>query len=105
MVVDWDGKMLPDLIGKTKVERIAILVSYNNTSTFLGAPKLDKSTGKNIAAAVHSKLVEWNITKQVSAIGFDTTSNNTGVNSGACVEPEKLLVFLKKKIALSPPHS
>lgn len=61
LVVHWDGKMLPDLIVRTKIERIAILVSYNETTKFLGAPKIQSSTGANIADVVYQKLVEWNI--------------------------------------------
>ncbi|XP_039968939.1 uncharacterized protein LOC120780749 [Bactrocera tryoni] len=63
MVVHWDGKVLPDLIGKIKVERIAVLVSYNGESKFLGAPKLISATDR------------------VEGMSFDTTSTNTGPTS------------------------
>lgn len=83
MVVHWDGKFLPDLLRNTKAERIAILVSYNGTSKFLGAPKVPSATGENIAAAVHKILVEWNICDRVVGMCFDTTSSNTGPKNGA----------------------
>lgn len=64
MVVHFDGKILPDLIGRMKVDRIAVLVSYNGTSKFLGAPKVEgSSTGENIADAVHKTLVQWKLDK------------------------------------------
>lgn len=91
LVVHWDGKMLADLIGKTKCDRIAVLVSYNGTSKFLGAPKVNTSSGENIAAVVHNTLSKWNITKEVCAMSFDTTSSNTGINIGACTLLKKHL--------------
>lgn len=83
--------MLRELTGKEKVERIAILVSYNGTSKFIGAPKVESATGENIAAAVQSKLNEWNISNRIAAISFDTTSSNTGAMNGACTLIEKKL--------------
>lgn len=85
MTVHWDGKLLPALIGNTKVERIAILVSYNGTAKFLGAPKIASSSGENIAAAVYSLLIKWDIFDRVAAMSFDTTASNTGEKSGACL--------------------
>lgn len=76
--------MLPDITGREKVERIAVLVSFNGTSKFLGAPKLESSTGENIAIAVHGLLMEWNLIDRVKAMAFDTTSSNTGIHNGAC---------------------
>lgn len=90
-MVHWDGKILPDLVGRTNVERIAVLVSYNGTAKFLGAPKIASGTGKNIANAVHDTLVEWDISDKVVAASFDTTSSNTGLEKGACVHLEELL--------------
>lgn len=72
-----------DLIGKTNVERIAIIVSCNGTSKFLGAPKIASSTGQNIANAVYDTLVKWNIVDRIAGMSFDTTSHNTGVDNGA----------------------
>lgn len=83
--------MMPELTGKEKVERIAILVSYNGTSKFIGAPKVNPSTGANIAAAVHNKLNEWGIADRIKGISFDTTSSNTGETNGACSLLEKRL--------------
>ena len=48
LVAHFNGKFMQDVIGSTKVDRIAILVSYNGTSKFLGAPKVTPSTGKNM---------------------------------------------------------
>lgn len=79
------------MIGRKNVDRIAVLVSYDGTSKFLGAPKIDSGTGQNIAEAVYSVLIEWGIAEKVVAFCFDTTSTNTGKNNGACYHLNKLL--------------
>lgn len=56
--------MMRDLVGKDKVERIAVLVSCNGTSKFIGAPKVNPSTGENIAAIVHRILNDWSIAEK-----------------------------------------
>lgn len=83
MVVHWDGKHLPDLVGKIAVECIAVLVSYNGTYKFLGAPKLPSGTGQSIADAVYDLLVKWNLVDRIQGLSFDTTSTNTGIDNGA----------------------
>ncbi|XP_043476309.1 uncharacterized protein LOC122507578 [Leptopilina heterotoma] len=85
LVVHWDGKILADLVGRFSVDRIAVTVSYNGTSKFLGAPKIESGTGENIAQAVYNTLVEWEISGNVVAASFDTTSSNTGLERGACI--------------------
>lgn len=91
MVVHWDGKIVPDLTGREKVDRIAVLVSYDGTAKFLGAPKIKSGTGQSIAEAVYGVLIDWNIAEKVVACSFDTTSTNTGLESGACHYLNKLL--------------
>lgn len=91
MVVHWDGKILPDLSGRNKIDRIAVLISYGGTVKFLGAPKIESGTGQNIADAVYGVLVEWGIADKVVASCFDTTSTNTGLNGGACFYLDQLL--------------
>ncbi|CAH0550908.1 unnamed protein product [Brassicogethes aeneus] len=72
-------------LGRSNVYKLAVLVSYNGTAKFLGAPKIESGTGKNIAQAVHNTLVEWDISEKVVASSFDTTSSNTGLQQGACI--------------------
>lgn len=91
LVVHWDGKIVPDLTGRSKVDRIAVLVSYDGTAKFLGAPKIESGSGLNIAEAVYSVLIEWKIAEKVVASCFDTTSTNTGLEHGACYYLDQLL--------------
>lgn len=76
--------MLPDLIGRAMVDRIAVLVTYDGSSKLLGVPKIQVSSGQNMAEVVHKLLVDWGISDRVAAMSFDTTSSNTGDKSGAC---------------------
>lgn len=90
MVAHWDGKMLLEFKGRNKVERIAIIVSYGGESKFLGAPKVVPSNGETIATTVHKFLLEWGLLGHVKAMGFDTTSVNSGDKTGACVLLQKM---------------
>lgn len=83
---------MPDLVGSAKVDRIAVLVSCGGTSKFLGAPKIETSTGENIAQAVYDTLLKWKIVELVEGMSFDTTSSNTGIENGAAALLEKKLV-------------
>ena len=91
LIVDWDGKLLEDLVGKKHVDRLPILVSGHDISKLLGVPKLVSGTGEIVVTAVFNTIVDWGITDQVSAMSFDTTASNTGIRAGACVLLEKKL--------------
>lgn len=68
-----------------------VSVSQNNIDQLLGVPKLPNGTGECIARAVYDLLVEWNLQDYVQAMGFDTTSANTGIHNGACTILERKL--------------
>ncbi|KAK6185944.1 hypothetical protein SNE40_008071 [Patella caerulea] len=91
LVVHWDGKLLPELTGKDKVDRLPVLVSGMGTSQLLTVAKLPTGTGKAQADAVVAALRDWGIDSQVQALSFDTTSSNTGRLNGACVLIEQAL--------------
>lgn len=91
LVVHWDGKLLRDLTGTEKFDRLPILVSGRGVSQLLMAAKLPSSTGQAVAEAVCAALNEWGIAEKVRAMSFDTTSLNTGQNNGACVLLEEML--------------
>lgn len=91
LIVHWDGKLLPDVTGTDKVDRLPVLVSGGEMSKLLGVPRLPSGTGKAMADAIVGCLDDWNIRDRVQALSFDTTSSNTGVNNGACTLVEKLI--------------
>ena len=73
-----------------KVERLAIMVSFNNEEQILGIPETG-DTGEEMAAAVYSAMVDWDICEKVVALGCDTTASNTGRVNGACINLERYL--------------
>ena len=56
LVVHWDGKLIPDLIGKEKVDRLPVLVSGKGVSQLLTVAKLPSGTGEAEAAAVFGAI-------------------------------------------------
>lgn len=86
----WDTKLLLALVGRNKVDRIAVLVSGGGTTKFLGAPIIQSSSGENCAVVVHRLLSDFDILDRVKAMSFDTTSSNTGNKNGACLHMKDL---------------
>ena len=95
LIVHWDGKLLPDLTGGGKVDRLPILVSSCGpepcSTQLLAVPKLASGTGAAEANAVFEAVNRWKIANSIVGLSFDTTSSNTGHKSGACVILEQLL--------------
>lgn len=78
LTLHWDGKMLPSLGSNDTKERLAIVVTGVRTKQMLAAPELPNGSGKAIAEAVFNVVKQWNISNNVKAVAFDTTSANTG---------------------------
>jgi hypothetical protein len=94
-VVQWDGKLLPELLGANhgKIDRLPVIATsvINGQTQLLGVPKLTAGTGEQQAAAVFQLLKEWKLSEDVVGMCFDTTASNTGRLKGACVLLEKKL--------------
>lgn len=91
LTVHWDGKLLPDVTGNDKVDRLPVLVSGSGIIKLLGVPKIPSGTGKSMADAVVACLEDWDIKDRVTAMSFDTTASNTGQKQGACIGIQKEL--------------
>lgn len=102
LTIHWDGKMLPALTSKQKVDRLAVLVSGCGVMKLLGVPQLSDGTGKKQAEAVHALAEEWNIVDRVKFMSFDTTASNTGVFNGACTILEGM--FGRELLSLACRH-
>jgi len=91
VVLHWDGKLLPDLCEKVKVDRLPIVISFEGITQLLGVPKLLNGTGVNQAKAIFESLEEWSIIDKVQAVCCDTTASNTGRINGTCVLLEQFI--------------
>lgn len=91
LTVHWDGKLLQNLTGKEKVDRLPVIVSGESVHQLLTVAKLASGTGENQADAVYAALEDWGLADKVSAMCFDTTSVNTGKNNGTCALLEQKL--------------
>lgn len=89
LVVHWDGKLLPDITGHDKVDRLPILVTQEETEQLIGVPKLKSGTGEEIASNVFNQLNIWQLIEKIQAVCFDTTAANTGSENGAAVLLER----------------
>ena len=83
--INFDGKLLTDLGGFGKVNRLAVVVAQEEENQLLCVTKTDDSTGKTEAEAVKKALEDWGLKDLIIACGFDTTSSNTGIHKGSCV--------------------
>jgi len=85
LTIHWDSKLLPDITGKTKVDRLPIIATGPDTVQLLGVPELSAGTGYEVSSAVYDTLEDWSLLHKVQAFVFDTTASNTGRLNGACV--------------------
>jgi hypothetical protein len=85
LTIHWDSKLLPDITGKTEVDRLPIIATGPDTVQLLGVPELSAGTGYEVSSAVYDTLEDWSLLHKVQAFVFDTTASNTGRLNGACV--------------------
>ena len=89
--ISFDGKLLKDLFGPEKMNRLAIVLVEEPESQILGIMKTADGTGRIEAEAVKRVLDTWEISEKIIACGFDTTTSNTGIHKGCCTILEELL--------------
>ena len=91
LLLHWDGKILPDLSGHIKIERLPILISGEKCTKLLAVPKLLNSKAETVACVIMETVEKWNLRDQVKGFCFDTTAVNTGERAGVCTILEKRL--------------
>lgn len=94
----WDGKLLPEITGKNKVDRLPVYVSDINGEQLLGVPQLSSSTGTEMADAIYELLIDWSVDDNIVACCFDTTASNTGRLTGASILLEQKLEKSNKNL-------
>lgn len=67
------------------VDRIPVVLSQKCGFQLLGVPKIDSTTGCEMADAVFSIANEWNVADNIIGMSFDTTNSNSEEYNGACV--------------------
>lgn len=60
MAVHLDGKLFPDITGKT-VDRLPVIVSGDGMEKLLRVPDLSSGTGVAHSHAVISQISDWNL--------------------------------------------
>jgi len=85
LTLHWDGKLMAELTGDEKVDRLPIIVSGNGIEQLLCVPKLPAGTGQAMAEAMSEAVADWGLENWIRSICFDTTSSNTGRKNGACI--------------------
>ncbi|KAG0721992.1 hypothetical protein GWK47_045298 [Chionoecetes opilio] len=92
LVLHWDGKLLPSLAdGRSLEERVAVLVSGEDTEELLGVPVSAAGTGQAVAETVLKLVWESSLESNIIGMAFDTTAANTGMVQGACIRIERAL--------------
>ncbi|KAG0714740.1 hypothetical protein GWK47_013557 [Chionoecetes opilio] len=92
LVLHWDGKLLPSLAdGRSLEERVAVLVSGENTEELLGVPVSADGTGQAVAETVLKLVRESSLEGNIIGMAFDTTAAKTGMVQGACIRIERAL--------------
>ncbi|KAG0724224.1 hypothetical protein GWK47_005233 [Chionoecetes opilio] len=92
LVLHWDGKLLPSLAdGRSLEERVAVLVSGEDTEELLGVPVSADGTGQAVAGTVLKLVRESSLEGNIIGMAFDTTAANTGMVQGACIRIERAL--------------
>ena len=105
LVVHWAGKILADSTNKedwkSKVDRLAVVVTGKELEKMLGIVKLPSGTATAQASAAHQLLELWSVTSDLVAMCFDTTSTNTGTAKGCLFSVRVSSIYLAHTTSMS----
>ena len=73
------------------MNRLAVVAVQEEENQLLCVTKTEDSTGKVEADAEKEAINNWGLSEGIIACCFDTTSSNSGINSGSCVLLQQLL--------------
>ena len=83
-VLHWDGKLLPDFIGKIKVDRLPVLITYDGKEKMLRIPKIESGSERTKPLRCTNCCKIGNLPIKYK-LCCDTSSSNMGRFQGACV--------------------
>lgn len=55
-MLNWDGKLLPALTGFEKIDRVAIIVTFQGKEQILGVPEIPISSGEREAMGAYQEV-------------------------------------------------
>jgi len=91
-VLHWDGKLLPDLTVVEKVDRLAIIVTFQFKEQLFGVPEIQTSSVEEQAMATYQALEKWDLTDKIQAICCDTYDSKQHRSSKRCLyKPRKIV--------------
>ncbi|KAG0725539.1 hypothetical protein GWK47_038451 [Chionoecetes opilio] len=106
LVMHWDGKLLPSLAdGRSLEERVAVLVSGEDTEALLGVPVSADGTGQAVAETVLKLVRESSLEGNIIRMAFDNDSGQHGMVQGACIRIERALENPSGVVGMLPPHT
>ncbi|KAF2895969.1 hypothetical protein ILUMI_10207 [Ignelater luminosus] len=85
VVIHWDSKLLPDVSGKSTVDRLPIVTIGINLEQLLGVSSISSSTAVKVSSAVSAAVKDWNLSEKVQAFCLTRRLN------GACTLLEQKL--------------
>ena len=80
--VHIDGKIRKSWGEKHDFLAVCVTGEGMEKEKILGDIPMPRGTGLNMAEAAFKLLLDWGLVKKVLAIGFDTTTSNTGRERG-----------------------
>lgn len=86
----WDTKLLPDITGSEKVDRMPVVISQKSGAQLLSVPKIGSGSAIDMADGVFTAVKEWNIQENIIGLSFDLTNANSGQWGGAAFLLERL---------------
>ena len=90
--INFDGKLLADLGGFGKVNRLAVVLIQEEENKILAICKTSDSTGTRTKPDKLKKILDdRSLADKIIAVGFDTASTNTGVHRIALTILQQLL--------------
>ncbi|KAL5247223.1 hypothetical protein ACHWQZ_G019171 [Mnemiopsis leidyi] len=74
--IHFDWKLLSDLGGFGKVNRLAVVLVQEEENKILCITKTESLSERTEAETLKKSLDSWGIADEIFAVGFDTTSSN-----------------------------
>lgn len=65
LIIHWGSKLLPVITGRSKVDRLSVVVTVSNVEQLLGVPQLGSDSKYKITTAIHDTLEERSLLEKM----------------------------------------